>query len=143
MSSLFEAKNLKGRAVNVEIGVSGGRTRARWDMEIVEGEHKGRIAKYSGKMDPDNIKWTKRDMMLIGWQGQKSATFVSDVKKANKVVEFEAQIARNGDSEWVSARFGGATPLAALDSDKERELDRMFAEVPDETPSSGNSSVPF
>lgn len=140
--SLFEGHNLKGRAINVEIGVSGGQARARWDMEIVEGEHKGKIAKYSGKLNPDNVKWTKRDMMTIGWKGQKSSTFVEDVTKANLIVEFDAVIASHNGSEWVSAKFQGAAPLAPLDTDKERELDRMFAEVPDES-RNGRDKVPF
>lgn len=140
--SLFEAKELMGRAVNVEIGADGnGHPRARWDMEIVEGEHKGKIAKYSGKLNPDNVKWTKRDMVTIGWDGKKAATFVDDVKKANKIVPFEAQIASHNGNQWVSAKFGGAAPLAPLDSDKERELDRAFAEAGDV--GGGESRVPF
>lgn len=131
MSALFIGQNLLGRAINVEIGVSGNIARARWDMEITEGEHKGKIAKYSGKLTSDAVKWTKRDMVLIGWAGQKSSTFVEDVKKANKVVPFNAEIAEFNGNTWVSAKFGGAAPLAQLDTDKERELDRMFAEAGD------------
>lgn len=140
--SLFEGQNLMGRAINVEIGVSGGVARARWDMEIVEGEHKGKIAKYSGKLTTEAVKWTKRDMVAIGWAGHKSSTFVDDVKKANKVVPFNAEIAEYNGNSWVSAKFGGAAPLAQLDSDKERELDRMFAEVGDVS-DGGKPAVPF
>ncbi len=150
MSSLFEG-NCIGKPVNVEIGLDGGgHARARWDMEVTEGEHKGKVAKYSGKLSGDNVKWTKRDMMAIGWQGQKSATFVDDVKKANRAVAFEAQIASYNGNEWTAAKFGGAPPLASLDSDKERELDRAFAEAGDVggggsngAPQAGSDRVPF
>lgn len=131
MSELFEGKKLKGRAINVELGMSGQQRRVRWDMEIVEGEHKGKIAKYSGKLDENNIKYTKRDMKTIGWKTDKSSTFVADVKAANLVVEFDAEIAHHNGNEWVSAKLGGAVPLAALDSDAERDLDRLFAQSDD------------
>jgi hypothetical protein len=111
-------------------------------MEIVEGEHKGKIAKYSGKLNPDNVKYTKRDMRLIGWKTDKSSTFVDDVKAAGLVVEFNAEIASHNGSEWVSARFGGATPLAPLDTDASRTLDRLFAEAP-EMGGGTNDKVPF
>lgn len=130
MSALFEGQGLKGRATNVEIGVDKqGRARVRWDMVITEGEFKGRVAKYSGKLDADNIKYTKRDMVAIGWRGEKSSTFVADVEKANLVVEFDAEIAEHNGRQWVSARFGGGAPLNALDNDKERELDRLFSQA--------------
>lgn len=138
--SLFEGTGLKGRAINVEIGLDGGgMRRARWEMEVVEGPHKGKIARYSGKLGPDHVKYTKRDMMTIGWKGEKSSTFVDDVKKANLVVEFTAEIATHNGREWVSARFGGAAPLAALDSDSERDLDRAFAAAGD----GEQSGIPF
>lgn len=148
MSALFEAQGLMGRAINVEIGASGNIIRVRWDMEITEGPHKGKIAKYSGKLTPDAAKWTKRDMKTIGWKGQSSATFVDDVKKANLVVPFNAEIASYNGNEWVSAKFGGGTPLAPLDNDAQRQLDRLLASVggDDEETSGGGEQrdgVPF
>lgn len=59
--SLFEGQNLPGKALNPEFGAdSSGRPRVRWNMEVVDGEHRGKVANYSGKLDPENIKWTKR-----------------------------------------------------------------------------------
>lgn len=103
--SLFEGQNLKGRAINVKLGFDGQRRRARWDMEVVEGEHKGKTAKYSGKLDADHIKFTKRDMKTIGWKGEKSSTFASDVKAAGLIVEFTAEIAEHDGRRWVAAKF--------------------------------------
>lgn len=142
MSALFTGQNLKGRAINAEIGLdSQGRAVARWEMEVVEGEHKGKVARYSGKLNPDNIKYTKRDMKLIGWKGEKSATFVKDVAEANLVVTFNAEIASHNGREWVSARFGGATPLATMDSDAERTVDRLLDEAGDV--GGDRSDIPF
>lgn len=143
MSKLFEAKGVIGRAINVEIGLdSQGRRRARWEMEITQGEHKGSVARYSGKLDPDNIKYTMKDMKLIGWKGEKSSTFVADVQAAKLEVPFDAEIASHNGNEWVSARFGGAAPLAQLDKDSEREIDRLFAQQAESGGSDG-SDLPF
>ena len=130
--SLFEG-SCNGVARNVEIGPDNkNRMRVRWDMEVVDGPHKGKIAKYSGKLDPDNIKWTKRDMIAIGWQGQSSKTFVDDVKRASgRVVPFTAEIAEHEGRQWTSAKIGGGAPLGELTSEKANEVDRWFAEAGD------------
>lgn len=144
MASLFEG-NCNGRAVNVEFGADGNnKPRVRWEMEVSDGPHAGKRARYSGKLDPENIKYTKRDMMLIGWKGRDVRTFVDDVKTANKVVPFVAEIARfdrDGKvNEWTSVKFSGsAKPLNELDRDKIESVNRWFAEVPDE---SGHSNAP-
>jgi hypothetical protein len=145
MSQLFSAKGVMGRAVDAEIGLdSQGRKRARWTMEITQGEHKGKTAAYSGKLDPDNIKWTMKDMKAIGWKGERSATFVSDVETAKLEVPFDAEIAEYNGNTWVSAKFGGAAPLAPLDKDSEREIDKLFAQAGEGESRNGNSSsVPF
>ena len=144
MSQLFNAKGVIGRAINVEIGLDGqGRKRARWTMEITQGEHKGKSAAYSGKLDPDNIKWTMKDMKAIGWKGERSATFVSDVEAAKLEVPFDAEIAEYNGNTWVSAKFGGAAPLAQLDKDSEREVDKLFAQAGSEGGGNGDERVPF
>ena len=85
-----------GKATNVEIGKDSKNTyRVRFDMVVMDGEHKGKRASYSGKLDEDNIKWTKRDMLLLGWAGKSVRTFADDVKKADRAVPFTADIASN------------------------------------------------
>lgn len=139
MAALFEG-NCNGKAVNVEFGADGnGKPRVRWEMEVVDGPHAGKRARYSGKLDLDAIKYTKRDMMTIGWKGQDVRTFVSDVAKAALVVPFTAEIARferDGKvNEWTSAKFAGsAKPLGELDADKVASVNRWFSEVPSEQP---------
>ena len=147
--SLFEGSNLPGRPINVEFGADAqNRPRVRWNMEVVEGEHKGKIANYSGKLDPDNIKWTKRDMIAIGWKGLDVRTFVEDVKAANRVVPFTAEIAEYNGRQWTSAKMTGAAPLGQLDNEKVADVNKWFAEAGDVAPSNGASSgarddIPF
>lgn len=147
--SLFEG-NCNGVVRNAELGPDGqGCMRVRWDMEVVDGEHRGKIAKYSGKLDPDKIKWTRRDMMAIGWQGVASKTFIDDVKKAgDRVISFTAEIAEFNGRQWTSAKMNGGAPLGALTDEKANEVDRWFAEAGDAAPAAnGNSAsddrIPF
>ena len=139
MAALFEGTGLLGKAVNVELGLDkNDRPRVRWEMEVTEGEHKGKRAKYSGKLDPDNIKWTKMAMVRIGWKGKDVKTFVADVKAAALVIPFDAEIASNTyedtgkKSEWTSARIvGGGQPLATPTDEKIKNMNDWFAEVGD------------
>ncbi len=147
--ALFEGSCI-GKPVNVEFGGSGGKPKVRWEMEATEGEHKGKRASYSGKLDPDNIKWTKRDMIAIGWKGKDVRTFVDDVKAQTGTVPFVAEIARfnrpdGSVSEWTSAKMTGALPLEALDKDKVDNVNKWFAEAGDIAPAANgaNSDIPF
>lgn len=154
--SLFEGSCI-GKAVDVEFGADkSGRPRVRWNMQVIDGEHKGKVANYSGKLDPENIKWTKRDMIAIGWKGVDVRTFVDDVKSANRTVPFTAEIASydrpdGSRSEWTSAKMTGALPLAALDKDKVADVNQWFKEAGDVgAPSNGasaggasNDDIPF
>ncbi|HWG32942.1 MAG TPA: hypothetical protein VN650_02150 [Gemmatimonadaceae bacterium] len=147
---LFEGTFSQGRVINPEIGQNSvGKPSVRWSMVVVDdGEHKGKTANYSGKLDPDNIKWTKRDMIAIGWQGKDVRTFVDDVKKANRLVPFTAEIATykrpdGSVSEWTSARMGGAAPLNALDADAAAKVNGWFAEAQDMAPAAKDDGLPF
>src|SRR5262245_5160993 len=94
MPVLFEGKGLNGKPIDGEFGLdTQGRQLVRWTMEVTDGDHAGKHANYSGKLDRDNIKWTKRDMMSIGWKGQDVRTFVTDVEAAKLTVPFDAEIA--------------------------------------------------
>lgn len=145
--------NCIGRPVNVEFGADNNKKpRVRWEMEATDGEHRGKRASYSGKLDPDNIKWTKRDMIAIGWKGKDVRTFLDDVKAQTGTVPFIAEVARferdDGTvSEWTSAKMTGALPLAALDADKVANVNKWFADAGDVAPANGasgtNSDIPF
>ncbi len=145
MAELFSG-TCNGFAIDPEIGVDGsGHARVRWSMEVTEGPHKGKLAKYSGKLNPDNLRYTKRDMLAVGWQGKDVQTFVADVKAAKKVITFTAEIAEYNGSTWTSARIGGVAPLGQMDTDKQRALNRAMADIADDTGGSEqrNSDIPF
>jgi len=140
MATLFEGTCI-GKPVSVEFGADkNDRPVVRWQMEVTQGPHKGKRASYSGKLDPDNIKWTKRDMKLIGWKGVSSKTFLDDVKSANVEIEFNAEIASHNDREWTSVKFTGALPLGKLPDSKIAEVDQWFAEAEDVAPQSNGAS---
>lgn len=144
MAILFDG-DCKGKAVDVELGVdTNGKPRVRWSMEVTEGPHAGKKASYSGKLDPENIKFTKRDMMAIGWKGTDAAgTFVSDVAAAAKVIPFTAETVSftrdNGKtSQWTAAKNIGfqAQPLNAMDRETAKKVNGWFDEV-------GGDASPF
>jgi len=139
MAILFEG-DCKGKAVDAEIGPdNNGRPVVRWNMLVTEGPHAGKKASYRGQLDEKNIKYTKRDMMAIGWKGKDAVgTFVNDVKAAELTVPFTAEIAEftrdNGTvSRWTSARSIGfaAKPLGTFDKDKARDVNSWFDEAGD------------
>ncbi len=150
MATLFEGECI-GKVLNPEAGPDkNGKARVRWDMIVTEGEHKGKRASYSGKLDPENIKFTKRDMRLVGWKGNDIRTFVADVTAAQRMVPFTAEIATNTyqdtgkTSQWTSVRFsGGVQPLGPLDDDTARKVNEWFAEVPDAAPTGNGDDIPF
>lgn len=150
MAILFEG-DVKGKAVDVEVGADkNGKPRVRWNMLVTEGPHSGKKASYSGKLDPENIKWTKRDMIAIGWQGRDVRTFVADVAAADRTLPFVAEIAsfeRDGKvSQWTSARSIGfaAAPLSPLAKDKVADVNSWFADAGEiGGGGGGNDGVPF
>jgi hypothetical protein len=138
MAQLFEG-DCVGKVINPEIGESRGKVKVKWEMIVSDGDHKGKRASYSGKLDAENIKFTKRDMLVVGWKGKDVRTFVSDVKAADLTVPFSAEIAETTyedsgkTSRWTSAKFSGGAPLAVLDKDKADAVNRWFAEAGDIT----------
>ena len=139
--ALFEGTCI-GKPVSVEFGGDKqGRPVVRWEMEVTEGPHAGKRARYGGKLNEEQIKWTKRDMKLIGWKGDSVKTFLDDVKAANVTIEFEAMIAEHEGRQWTAARMTGALPLSQLDKEKITEVDRWFAAADDVAPVSNGRGV--
>jgi hypothetical protein len=144
----FYGKLVKGTA---KIAGRNGKTLAFAELEVIEGEHKGKRFNYEGKLDEKGIKYTKRDLMALGWKGQKSATITADCDAALEgglVVPFEVEVARwnkpdGGVKEWETIRSIGRAPmkLDELDAQKLADVDGWFA---DAGPVDGsNSDLPF
>lgn len=147
MSNLFEG-DFRGKAVKAEFGTDAksGKPAVRVTMEITEGERAGTQVNYNGNFKQESIRYTKRDLMALGWQGKSIGTFVDDVMKAAKVVPFKTRIARYENpetgkvSEWTSVGSIGyeAPPLAAPTKQITANVDSWFAEADDD----GNGSHP-
>lgn len=149
MSNLF-AGTFQAVAVNPQIGEYKGKRKTTIEFEIADGDRKGQRVSYDGKLDSDNIRWTKRAMMAVGWQGKDVSTFRSDVLAAKRVVTITTRVAeytRNDGtvSQWTAVdKVGdGVIELAPLDADKQRELNRYFADVQEAASGSNDSDIPF
>lgn len=141
MSNLFECDQTNAKVVSAEIGAAKGKKKVRMVFELVEGPHAGRRASYDGKLDPENIKFTKSDMKKVGWKGVDANTFASDVAAAALVVPIDCEIVSykypdtGKTSEWTAVRnIGGARPLDPLAGDDLREVNQWFADAPELTP---------
>lgn len=164
MSALFEG-DFQGKVTKAEFGTDkNGKPQLRATIEIVtEGERKGVSVGYSGNFKTkDASKYTRRDMIALGWKGNSASTFVSDVMTASQgglTFPFSVRTAEWIDSNgklkrWNSASNIGyqAPPLNAADSDTVRQVDSWLAEAdPESQPpahggyGSGNDddSIPF
>lgn len=144
VSRLFEG-DFTGKAVKVEFGEGkGGKPAIRVMMEIGSGSRSGTQVPYEANFKPESIKYTKRDLMALGWKGQSVSTLVADVMAAGLTVPFNVRIATYENPEtgktrqWNSVGSIGnaAPPLSAASADTTRNVDSWFAEV-DDQPSRG------
>ena len=149
MSNLFEG-DFRGKAVKAEFGTDkGGKPSVRVTIEITEGERAGTQVNYSGSFKPESIRYTKRDLIALGWKGKSMSTFVQDVMSDVKTVPFKTRIARYENretgkvSEWTSVGSIGyeAPPLAAATNQITKNVDQWFAEA-DDAQSGGGSDEP-
>jgi hypothetical protein len=143
MSNLFEGEGFIGRVRDAQVGKYNGKIRVSANFEIVDGPYKGRRIQYDGKTDPENLFYTKRDMVAMGWKGKSQSTFAKDVEDAGLTLEFSVRIASFNGRQWLSVgRIGAALQLQPLDRDEASELDRYFSEVPDQQPGRGGDEPP-
>lgn len=147
IAGTFQGKAVKGTA---KIGRKGnGQTLLGFvELEIVDGEHKGKRFTFEGKLDDKAIKYTKRNLIAIGWKGQTSKTLTVDVDaalEAGLVVPFDVEIATwnkpdGSVRQWSAVRSIGnfAPAIAEANADDLAKVDSWFGEV-----SADNSDVPF
>ena len=145
ISRLFEGE-FTGRAVKVEFGEGkNGKPTIRVTMEITSGQRTGTQVQYSANFKTESIKYTKRDLMALGWSGRSVSTLADDVMAAALTVPFSVRIATYDNpetgktSQWNSVGSIGnaAPPLSPASQDTTRNVDSWFAEVDDVAPSTG------
>lgn len=154
-NALFEVDCL-AKPVKPEFGGDGrGKPKISVEFEILDGEYKGHRVPYSGKLDEKSIKFTKRDMIALGWQGTDVRTFVADVTKESKPITITTRIAewdkRDGSEprRWTTVgRIHAAQPLTQLESDRVADVNSWFASAGSlDSQSNGthndDSEVPF
>lgn len=153
-SNLFEGE-FSAKAIEARLGAYKGRRKVIVEFEICDGDRKGQRVSYDGKLDPESIKWTKRDMIALGWQGKDVRTFRDDVLAANKLMSITCEIARyvrhdGSERQWTTVRRigggGGGSPLEPLTDDQATELNRWFADASElgtRLTSAADDGVPF
>lgn len=147
----FYGRAIRGSAKIVK--KSSGKTVAVAELEVTEGEHKGKRFGYDGGLDERGIKYTQRDLKALGWKGVTSKTLTSDVDAAIEsglVVPFEVKIAsykrEDGSvNQWSTVRSIGRTAPQheAVEADKLDEVDRWFAQAGDSNGVGEDRDVPF
>lgn len=145
--------NFQAKCVKLELGANNqNKPVIRGQFEILDGTAKGTRVPYEGKLDEKGIKYTKRDMLALGWKGVDIRTLVDDVAKAAVTVPVEVEIARwdKGDGtkvrEWSTVRSvgRGGAPLSALDEDKLRSVNDWFKDAGDlGDAKAGGEEIPF
>lgn len=131
-----------GRCARAEIGDKDGTPTVRIQMEVTEGEHRGKRFQYENKLDEKQVKYTRAAMVAVGWKGPNAATFADDVASAGiEDIPFEVGIAtwKKPDGtikEWSSVRrIGGPAALTSFDRHKLARVNEwLAAAVEDDLP---------
>ena len=149
MSTLFEGE-FKAKAVELDLGMNNkGAPEVRVTMEILDGQHAGSRVPYSGKFGEKAIKWTKMDLVALGWGGKNIDTLRDDVMRAPRIVPIKVEIASyvypdtGKKREWTSVRAigergGTSEPLKPLDKQAAIDVQKWLTED-----SGGHSDIPF
>lgn len=132
------------RPVKFELGNGKKGPEVRIEAIIVGGEHDGRKIPYSGNFSTKGVKYTKRSLMELGWQGKTIETAEKDIMTSPKTVQAQVEIARweNPEtgklSEWSTVRSFGTyvEPLKPLASSELKDVNQWLAEV-------GGDELPF
>lgn len=151
MSSNIEG-TFQMKPIKFELGNGKKGPEVRIDAVIVGGEHNNRKVPYSGNFSAKGVKYTKRSLMELGWQGKDIATAEKDIMTTPKTVSAQVEIARweNPDtgkvSEWSTIRSFGSfvEPLKPLAQTDLKDVNQWLAEVPDDVKgSTGDDTIPF
>lgn len=135
MALLIEGR-FTGKAVRGEVGRRSptSAVTVNIDVEIGEGEHKGKRFQYVGKCGADNIKYTKWAAKAVGWQGKDIVeTLDRDIKSANLDIEFDLKIARFEKDgvvqEWTAVdRIYGIREAIPVAADEAKQVNSWFDE---------------
>ena len=148
MSNLSKG-NFNGKPTKYEFGMGKKGPEVRIDFQVVGGEHDGMKLPYTGNFTSKGVKYTKRSLIALGWQGEDINTAEKDIMTSPKTVPIEVEIAqwKKDDGtvkEWSTVRNVGnfGEPLKPVDNSTLKDVNQWLAEAGDEKPADDNST-PF
>lgn len=158
MSQLIQG-NFTAKPTKVDLSTNKkGQVEFKAEFEIVGGEHNGRRLPYSGLFTDKAIKYTRRAMLELGWDGkalpldpkEAQASLSKQMLTSPKAVPIEVTIASwtnpetNELREWSSIRNVGtySPPVVPPDRSQIADMNKWLADASKED-EGGNSSVPF
>jgi hypothetical protein len=155
MSNALIQGNFAGKAVKVDLNKNKkGQPELKIDFEIVDGANAGRRLPYSGLFTDKAIKYTRRAMVELGWDGKSLPTdpkaaqehLAKQILGAAKVVPIEVTIANwtNPETkelrEWSTVRNVGTyqPPIVPPDKSDLVDMNHWLSEA-----AKGEDEIPF
>lgn len=149
MSNLIKG-SFQGKPAKYEFGLGKKGPEVRIDFIIVGGEHANTKVPYNGNFGAKGVKYTKRALLALGWQGKDINTAEADIMTSPKTVPIEIEIARwekdDGTvKEWSTVRSVGnfGEPLKPADNSTLKDVNQWLSEVADEKPQGDDGAIPF
>jgi hypothetical protein len=139
----------QGQVSSYEFGVDNkGASVVRISMKITEGPFAGQTAQFKNGFGEKAIRYTKRALVALGWQGKDIATAKDDIESAKKTVPVQIVIAEYEGRQWSSVRSIGAfgEPLKQPDRGTLSDVNQWLSDVGDDAPGGsggGNGTIPF
>lgn len=135
----------QGQPTSYEFGLDGkGAATIRITMKVADGPYAGQTAQFKNGFGEKAVKYTKRALVALGWQGKNIDTAKDDIMKSPKTVPMQIVIAEYEGRQWSSVRSIGAfgDPLKQADQSTLKDVNQWLAEVPDDVKGS-DDRAPF
>jgi hypothetical protein len=144
MSQVLIQGNFTGKAVKVDLNKNKkGQAELKIEVEITAGEHAGRRLPYSGLFTDKALKYTRRAMIELGWDGKPlptdpkaaQASISAQILGAAKVVPIEVTVASwespDGLREWSTVRNIGTyvAPIVPPEKSDIVDINKWLAEA--------------
>jgi hypothetical protein len=152
MSVNIPAGRYQGQVASYEFGPDprNGTPIVRINMRVTDGPYAGQTAQFKNGFGEKAVKYTKRALLALGWQGKDIKTAADDIAAAKKTVPMEIVIADWEGRQWSSVRSIGAfsDPLGKADDATVKDVNQWLADVGEEEPAAQpangrNSDLPF
>jgi hypothetical protein len=146
MSVNIPEGNYQGQPTSYEFGTDNkGAPTVRITMKVVEGPHAGQTAQFKNGFGEKAVKFTKRALVALGWQGKDIKTAEADIMTSPKTVPMQVVIAEWEGRQWSSVRSIGAfgEPLKPADAATTKDVNQWLEEVGDVSGAKPGDAIPF